>query len=165
MGLSKAQSKGDAFIECVVGIKGPRHWAHCQDRRPHMVTISKSIASVLAAAITLGTASFGAFASETTNSQVFKAARGVSLDVGSKKVAGYYLSKDGICDVTLMVADLPDADGHVSADISRINLPIKAGSNARVYTSEGKALSLTCSTGTKLMTLRPLEETAAVVKK
>jgi hypothetical protein len=129
-----------------------------------MVTISKSIASVLAAAITLGTATFGAHAAETSNSHVFKAARGVSLDVGSKKIAGYYLSKDGICDVTLMVADLPDVDGNVSAAISRINLPVKAGSNARVYTSEGKALTLTCSTGTKLMTVRHLEEVAAVVK-
>lgn len=129
-----------------------------------MVTISKTVACVLAAAITVGTASFGAHASDTTNSHVFKAARGVSLDVGTKKVVGYYLAKDGICNVTLMVGDLPDADGHVSADVSRINLPIKAGSNARAYTSEGKALALTCSTGTKLMTVRALEETAAVVK-
>lgn len=131
-----------------------------------MVTISKNVATVLAAAITLGTASFGAMASEaTSNSHVFKAARGVSLDVGTKKVVGYYLSKDGICNVTLMVGDMPDADGHVSADISRINLPVKAGSSARAYTSEGKALALTCSTGTKLMTIRTLEETAAVIKK
>ena len=129
-----------------------------------MVTISKTVATVLAAAITLGTASFGANASEATNPHVFKAARGVSLDVGTKKVVGYYLSKDGICNVTLMVGDLPDADGHVSADISRINLPIKAGSSARAYTSEGKALALTCSTGTKLMTVRQIEETAAIVK-
>jgi hypothetical protein len=133
-----------------------------------MVTISKSVATVLSAAIIIGTASFGAasnaHAADTSNSHVFKAARGVSLDVGSKKIAGYYLSNDGVCDVTLMVADLPDADGNVSAHVSRINVPVKAGSNARVYTSEGKALSLTCSTGTKLMTVRHLEETAAVVK-
>jgi hypothetical protein len=129
-----------------------------------MVTISKPLAIVLASAITLGTATFGAHASESSNAQVFKAARGVSLDVGSKKIVGYYVPKDNICNVTLMVGDLPDADGHVSASVSRINLPVKAGTNARVYTTDGKALALTCSTGTKLMTIRALEETAAIFK-
>jgi len=129
-----------------------------------MVTILKPLAIVLSAAITLGTVATSASAFDATNAHVFKAARGVSLDAGTKKIVGYYTSKDGICNVTLMVGDMPDADGHVSASVSRINLSVTAGANARAYTSEGKALALTCATGTKLMTIRVLEETAAVVK-
>lgn len=129
-----------------------------------MVTISKPLVFVLACAITIGTATFGAHAAETPAPHVFKAARGVSLEVGSKKLAGYYLSHDGVCDVTLMVGELPDADGYVSAAVSRINVPVKAGTNVRVYTSEGKAIELSCGNGTKLMSLRTLNQTAAVVK-
>lgn len=133
-----------------------------------MVTIFKPVGFVLASAITLLTASYGVHASDqvnpAANPHVFKAGRGVSLDVGSKKVAGTYVSKDGNCDVTLMVADLPDADGHVTEALTRINVPVKSGTNAHVYTSEGKALELYCTLGSKLMTLRALDQTASVAK-
>lgn len=129
-----------------------------------MVTISKSLAGVLISAIAIGTAAFGAHATQASAPLIFKAARGVSLDVGSKKIVGYYLSKDGICDATLMFGERPDADGHVGTDVTRMNVPVKAGAHARVYTSEGKAIELSCGTSAKLMTLRTLDMTALVSK-
>ena len=131
-----------------------------------MVKISTRLKAVLASAILTGTLSYGAHAADAANPQVFKAAHGVLLEVGSKKVAGYYINTGGICDFTLMTADLPDSDGRVSAELTRVNLPIKAGSNARIYTSEGKALDLYCTLGAKFMTLRTvaLDQTASVTK-
>lgn len=129
-----------------------------------MVKISKTIALSLTAAIGLTTAAVSAKAADTNIPQIVKAAHGLSMEVGTKKVAGYYLGKTGFCDVTLMVADLPDADGKSSAQLSRMNVPIKAGTSARVYTSEGKALELSCSLATSLMTVRTLEQTALVAK-
>jgi hypothetical protein len=126
-----------------------------------MVTISKPLALVLASAITIGTASFGAHA-ESSNTQVFKPARGISLDVGSKKIVAYYLANDRVCDLTVMVADLPDADGNLSGKSSRMNVPVKAGTSSHVYTADGRALEVSCAISTKLMTLRPLEQTAEV---
>jgi hypothetical protein len=129
-----------------------------------MVTISKSLVVGLVAAITVGTASFGAHAADTSPMQVFKAARGVSLDVGSKKVAGYFVTKSGACDVTLMFADRMDPDGHVSSDLSRLNVPVKTGNATLVYTSEGRALELACGLAGTMMTVRPLAQTADVSK-
>ena len=129
-----------------------------------MVRISKTLVGGLVCAIAIGTATWGVHAAEVGAPHVFKAARGVSMELGSKKIAGYYVSNDGVCDVTLMVGDLPDADGYVSASVTRINLPVKAGANARVYTSEGKALAVSCSIGTKMMTLRTLDQTASAAK-
>lgn len=128
-----------------------------------MVTISKPLALVLATAITLGIATFGAHA-ETSNTLVFKPARGISLDVGSKKIAAYYLANDRVCDLTVMSADLPDADGHVTGPSTRMNVPVKAGTTSHVYTADGRALEVSCAISTKLMTLRPLEQTAEAVK-
>lgn len=134
-----------------------------------MVATSSKPSSIVLATIALLGASFlvaTAFSAhaETLGQQVVKPSHGISMEVGSKKVAGYYQVKDGLCDVTLMVASLPDADGRVPADISRINLPVKAGSNSRAYTSEGKGLAISCGTGAKLLSVRLLEETASAAK-
>ena len=129
-----------------------------------MVTISKPLSVVLAAAVALGTAAIGVHASDSFPTQVFKPGRGVSLDAGTKKVVAYYLAGDHVCDLTLMIGDLPDADGHVSGSATRISVPVKAGSQSRVYTSEGHALEASCGLSAKIMTLRPLALTAEVVK-
>ena len=132
-----------------------------------MVTISKPFASVLALALALGAASARAeTAAATAAPQVMKPAHGVSLAVGTKKVAGYYMAGADTCDLTLMVADLPNADGQVAstATSTRMNVPVKAGTTQRVYTSDGKAIEASCAISTKLMTLRPLDQTALAVK-
>ncbi len=129
-----------------------------------MVQISKTVTLSLVAAIGLSVAAFTAKAADATVPHVVKASHGLSLEVGTKKVAGYYVGRNDVCDVTLMIADLPDADGYVSPQLSRMNVPVKAGTNARVYTSEGKALEFACSLATRLMTVRTLEQTALAVK-
>ena len=127
-----------------------------------MVTISKPLSVVLASAIALGTATMGAHAADSFSTQVFKPGRGVSLDSGTKKVAAYYLAGDQVCDLTLMIAGLPDADGNVSGAATRISVPVKAGTISRIYTSEGRALEASCGTSATIMTLRQLAETALV---
>ena len=126
-----------------------------------MVMISKPFATVLVLALALGGA--GARA-QTASPQVFKPAHGISLDVGSKKVAGYYMQGANTCDLTLMVADLPNADGQVSGSSTRMNVPVKAGSTQRIFTADGMALEVSCALSAKLMTLRPPELTALSVK-
>jgi hypothetical protein len=95
---------------------------------------------------------------------VFKPARGVYLDVGSKRVAGYYLAGDHVCDLTLMFADQVDADNHVNSTLTRMNVPVPAGKKARLYTNDGRALEASCGTSANVMTLRTLDQTAAAVK-
>lgn len=128
---------------------------------PHFST--RLIALSLISAVAVGTAVAGAHA-EATTTQVFKPARGISLDVGSKRAAGYYMVGDNVCDLTLMFVDRPDADGHSTGAATRMNVPVKAGSKSRVYTTDGAALEVSCALSAKVMTLRVLELTAAVAK-
>jgi hypothetical protein len=131
-----------------------------------MGTFFRSTAIVLAAAISVGTASFGAMANPADTSghqQVFKAGRGVSLDVGASKVVGYYLAGDGVCNLTMIMADLPDSDGKVSGTSTRLNVPVKAGTKSQVYTREGRTMEVSCAVAAHLMTIRTLDVTALVV--
>ena len=70
------------------------------------------------------------------------------------------------CDLTLMVADLPNADGQVAATATstRMNVPVNAGTTQRIFTADGHALEVSCALAAKLMTLRPLDQTALAVK-
>ncbi len=129
-----------------------------------MVTISKSLGSVLVGLVAFGTATMVAHAGNAAPTQVVKAGRGISLDVGAKKVAGYFIATSGACDVTLMFADRMDVDGHVTGDVGRQNVSVKAGSTARVYTSEGRVIELSCGLASTVMAVRSFEQTAAVAK-
>ena len=130
-----------------------------------MATTSKfqTLVFALTTAIAVGTVTAGAHAESATH--VFKPARGISLDVGSKRAAAYFMAGDYACDLTLMFADRPDADGQVSASQTRMNVPVKAGSHTRVYTTDGQALDVSCALSARVMTLRVLEMTAAVTDK
>jgi hypothetical protein len=120
------------------------------------------ISFALLTAIGFGSLTSSAVAEDQTH--VFKPARGVSLDIGSKKVVGVYRAHAGLCELTVMVGDLPDADGHVEGASTRINVPVKAGATQRVYTTDGRLVEFACSLTTNLMTARALEQTALVAK-
>jgi hypothetical protein len=125
--------------------------------------IKNFLPALLTAAIALGTAVAGAHA-EGSTTQVFKPARGVYLDVGSKRVAGYYTAGDHVCDLTLMFADQVDADNHVGGTLSRMNVSVPVGKRARIYTADGRAMEASCGTSANVMTLRTLAQTADSVK-
>ena len=128
-----------------------------------MIAFVKPAAFALAAALltTVAASSVGA-ADRSYAPHVLKANRGISLDLGSKKVAGYYLDHQGVCDVTLMVGDLADADGTVEPGITRINVPVSAGAKTQVYLADGKAIEIACGLKSNVMTVRALEQTAAI---
>ena len=128
-----------------------------------MVTISKSLVFALTSAIAIGTATFGAHA-EGSTTQVFKAGRGISLDVGSQRASAYFTAGDKVCDLTLMFADRADADGHVNSAITRMNIPVAAGTRSRIHTADGQALEASCGLSVNVMTLRPVALTAATLR-
>jgi len=124
-----------------------------------MITFTKAILAAIAATI-----AFSAQAGESQATHVLKPMHGASFEMGTKKVAAYYLAGDKVCDLTVMIGDLPDADGNVSGQSTRINVPLAAGTKSRVYTTEGRALEASCSLTAHIVTLRPLSFTAAVVQ-
>ena len=127
-----------------------------------MITISKSLVFALTVAAASSASLVPAPADGAT--QIFKPAHGVSFDVGSKRASAYYVAGDHACDLTVMLADRPDADGHVTGTTTRMNVPVAAGSRSRIRTTDGAALEVSCSIARTVMTVRPVDETAAVMK-
>ena len=128
-----------------------------------MITISKSLVFALTIAAA-SSASLVAAPADHGAPQVFKPIHGISFDVGSKRASAYYVASDHACDLTMMFADRPDADGHVTGTTTRMNVPVAAGTRSVIHTTDGAALEASCSIARTVMTLRPIVETAAVMK-
>ena len=51
-----------------------------------------------------------------------------SLDVGSKHIVSYFLNSDGLCQLTLMIADaMSDENSEPSTQILRLRLAVEPG--------------------------------------
>jgi len=88
----------------------------------------------------------------------------VSFDVGRKHVLSYFLSKNGLCDLTLMVTDLPDelVEGDVIPTLTtaRFKAEIDGGKTARLDTAAGKSLEYACAADAQAMTVREVNQIA-----
>ncbi|MBX9925073.1 MAG: hypothetical protein K2Y05_01835 [Hyphomicrobiaceae bacterium] len=124
--------------------------------------VTAFVAMAVAAAILAGTIKTAAAADAGTH--VFKPGRGISLDVGATKIAGYYIQTGGNCGVTLMMGQRADADGNVAGGVVRTELPVRAGGSARVSTPDGRVVELGCGTGGRLLTVTPASVVASLVK-
>ena len=126
-----------------------------------MMKLSKSIPVLLTAAVALSSA---AFAGDVSPTRILKSGHGALFELGTKKVAATFVSSSSGCDLIVMIADLPDADGNVSGLPTRMNVPLGAGTQTKVYLPEGYAMEASCALSAKIVTLRPLTFTAAVAR-
>ncbi|MDZ4842943.1 MAG: hypothetical protein SH859_12515 [Hyphomicrobium aestuarii] len=119
------------------------------------ISVGAGIAATLAMAILI--ASIRTASAVEPAIHVFKPGRGISLDVGATKVAGYYVAVGADCGVTLMMGARADADGNVANGVVRMELPVKAGAVSRVTTPDGRVIALSCGTGARLLTVSSRE--------
>lgn len=90
-----------------------------------------------------------------------KPRQGISLDVGSKRAVGYFLTDSRICNLTLLVAEaLVDGDDQILAP-TRLQFEVAAGSDVRVDTTDGRALAFGCATDAASMTVKLQSQVAA----
>jgi hypothetical protein len=87
----------------------------------------------------------------------FKALAGISLDVGSKRVVGFYEVDAGNCLLTLMIADAIVGDDVPEFAPVRLHQSIAPNDTAAVDTPEGKSLQLVCKPKAREMTARVLD--------
>ena len=89
----------------------------------------------------------------------------VSFDVGRKHVLSYFLSKSGLCDLTVMVTDRPSeapkGDEISPLSTARFTALINGGKIARLDTAEGKAFEYECERGAQGMSIREVKQVAA----
>ena len=88
----------------------------------------------------------------------------VSFDVGRKHVLSYFLSKNGLCDLTILVTDRPDAtpegDEMPTLTTARFHAAIDGGKTAHIDTVEGKSLEYVCAANAHAMSVRQVNQVA-----
>lgn len=88
----------------------------------------------------------------------------VSFDVGHKHVLSYFLSRNGLCKLTMMVTERPieASEGNAIQPLktARFNADISSGKSARFDTHSGKTLEYACATGAQTMTVRKVNQLA-----
>ncbi len=88
----------------------------------------------------------------------------VSFDVGRKHVLSYFLSKNGLCDLTILVTDRPDAtpegDEIPTLTTIRFKATIDGGKRVHFDTAEGKSLEYVCATDAQAMSVREVNQVA-----
>jgi hypothetical protein len=112
-----------------------------------------------AAALTLGClfASAAAGAAEANRnpaSEVYRAAQAISYELGSKRAVGYFLTRDGMCQLTLMIAEATDPDLAPPPSAARLSVAIQPGQSAALASAEGGSMLLTCGSGAETMLVK-----------
>jgi len=86
----------------------------------------------------------------------------INFDVGRKHVLSYFLSKNGLCDLTILVTDRPDevaeGDEIPALKTARFRASIDGGKSAHVDTAEGKSLEYACATDAQAMSVREVNQ-------
>jgi hypothetical protein len=90
----------------------------------------------------------------------FKPLAGISFDVGSKRMVGYFESDAGECVLTLMVTGAMIGDDVPKYGPVRLLQNIAAGETTTVDTPEGKSLQVICKPSASAMTARVLDVVA-----
>jgi hypothetical protein len=69
-----------------------------------------------------------------------------SFDSGNEHIVGYFLNDEGVCKLTLMIAE-PSLKGAAT----RLKVSIDGGKSAALDTDEGKSLRFECKSGALAM--------------
>jgi hypothetical protein len=107
-------------------------------------------------------AAFGAFAAFLSVSASFALAdepvatvggdqyhpvQSLTYDFGSKSTSGFFVQKDGACQVVLMLSEKIDPDAVTQATPVRVRLDLKPGQTAGLDSEEGQSLTFACGEG------------------
>lgn len=122
------------------------------------------VAMLLSSIITLTNIAAAQAGDYSQVSRTMKPLYAVSFDVGPKHVLSYFLSKSGLCDLTVMVTDKPSQapQGEEIRPLatSRFKALINSGKTARLDTAEGKAFEYECKSGAQAMSIREVKQVA-----
>lgn len=124
---------------------------------------SKGIVAALAVMALAGASMTAAGAGEAQGLKL-KPHHGVSFDVGSKRAVSYYLADGGVCSLTVLMAD-SNADGDVKGAATRVTIPVIPTRAERIDTAEGKTLEIKCAPSAQAMSIKVLDQVAAVMPK
>jgi len=106
-----------------------------------MSKASRMTSAALALAVWLAAgASFAA--DENWDATLMKPTQAKSLDVGTKRVISYFVSADGVCRLTAMIAERTEEESAHGA--AQLQLAVEPGKTARIATADGNSLRFVC---------------------
>jgi hypothetical protein len=123
----------------------------------------KSMKTTIAVTVLAGfavTAATISKAEERAAALTMKPLHAISFDVGRKHAIGYFLSENGQCKLTLVVADAMQGDAVPTDAPLRFDVAINADRDARFDTAEGKALEFACAHASDAMTVGEVSQVA-----
>jgi hypothetical protein len=106
----------------------------------NMKSASTFVAATLAGALCLWTTTNAPAAD--WSALTMKPRMAASLDAGAKHVVSYFLSADGVCKLTVMIADTVGDDSGAPA--AQLQLSVDPGRAARLATGDGDTLRFVC---------------------
>jgi hypothetical protein len=121
----------------------------------------RAVAASAIAALSLLTGSFAAQAEEASSVKTLYPLHGVSIDVGSKRVIGYYVARGDTCNLTVLMSDKQVGDDVPESSAARLQQSVAANGTARIDTAQGESLELACQPGAAALTVRLLTQVAA----
>jgi hypothetical protein len=68
----------------------------------------------------------------------------LNMVVGKKQAVSYFLNENGVCKVTILVADAFNGVEVPDSKAVRLEVAIGAGGSARMHTAEGQSLEFAC---------------------
>ncbi len=109
-------------------------------------TASAFAAAVAASLYASGPAMSGGLPPQKEGDALYQPIQSISYTLGSKAISGYFVERNSVCLVTLMVIEKSDPD-LPSTTAARVRLMLDPGQVAGVDSEEGRSLNLTCGDG------------------
>lgn len=108
------------------------------------MTIYKNVAigAAIASAALIGVIAVSAKA-EKQAGDVYKPIQAITETFGSKHTVGYFAQDNGVCAMTLFLAEAT-ADGEKVPSAARVRINVKPGEKAELGSVEGQSVELTC---------------------
>ena len=123
-----------------------------------------SMKAMIAATVLTGFAVTGATLAKAEDRALvltMKPLHATSFDVGRKRAISYFLSENGQCKLTLVIADAMQGDAIPTDTPVRFDVAINADKDARFDTAEGKSLQFGCAHTSETMTVGEVSQVAA----
>jgi hypothetical protein len=77
----------------------------------------------------------------------------LNVEVGGKQAVSYFLNEQGLCKLTLMVAEAFNGEDVPNLTTVRFETAVDPGRSANFTTAEGKSLEFTCQAGALAMSV------------
>jgi hypothetical protein len=121
----------------------------------------KSIIFAVAASLSL--ASAVAWADESGVTVAMKPLQAVSLDLGSRHVVTYFVTREGRCDLTVLTAARFEENAVAApGDVQRLRFRVDSSSSALLDSPQGGSLQFACARDASALTLTRVDRVAAL---